>query len=172
MSEGILLAKVVRGTLLSVGDRVARLREALPQIEAALAGETDEVAIQATLACLLWETLPQTNWCGFYRNIGNRMLAVGPYQGGMGCLRIPFERGVCGACARTGITQLVPDVHAFPGHIACDGATRSELVLPVLVRGQVAAVLDLDSPHLDGFSTTEARILEDLLARCLGALTE
>lgn len=166
MSEGILLAKVARGTLLPEADRVTRLREALPQIQAALAGETDEVAIQATLACLLWETLPQTNWCGFYRRVADRMLAVGPYQGGMGCLRISFERGVCGACARTGTTQLVPDVQAFPGHIACDDATRSELVIPVTVRGRVTAVLDLDCPHLDGFSAAEARILEDLLATC------
>lgn len=166
MSEGILLAKVARGTLLPEADRVARLRAALPQIEAALAGETDAVAIQATLACLLWETLPQTNWCGFYRRVEDRLLAVGPYQGGMGCLRIPFERGVCGTCAREGLTQLVPDVQAFPGHIACDGATRSELVIPVTIRGVLAAVLDLDSPHLNGFSAAEAGILEGLLARC------
>ncbi len=166
MSEGILLAKVARGTLLPEADRVARLQEALPQIEAVLEGELDEVAIQATLACLLWETLPQVNWCGFYRRVADRMLAVGPYQGGMGCLRIPFEKGVCGACARAGLTQRVPDVHAFPGHIACDDATRSELVIPVKVRGRLIAVLDLDCPHLDGFSATEARILEDLMARC------
>lgn len=166
MSEGILLAKVDRGTLLQEGERVARLREALPQIEAVLAGETDHVAIQATLACLLWEALPQVNWCGFYRRVADHMLAVGPYQGGMGCLRIPFERGVCGACASTGLTQRVPDVQAFPGHIACDDATRSELVIPLLVRGQLLAVLDLDSSHLDGFSAAEAQILERLLARC------
>ncbi len=164
MSEGILLAKVARGTLLPEAARVARLQEALPQIRAAVAGETDEVALQATLACLLWETLAQANWCGFYRRVEASLLAVGPYQGGMGCLRIPFDRGVCGACARTGLTQLVADVHAFPGHIACDGATRSELVIPVRVGGRVVAVLDLDSPHLDGFSPAEARILEDLLA--------
>ena len=170
MSEGILLVKVARGTLLPETDRVARLREALPQIEAALAGETDEVAIQATLACLLWETLPQTNWCGFYRCIEDRLLAVGPYQGGMGCLRIPFERGVCGTCARTGLTQLVPDVQAFPGHIACDGATRSELVIPVTIRGVLVAVLDLDSPHLNGFSAAEAVLLEGLLARCFESI--
>ena len=168
MSEGILLAKVARGTLLPEADRVARLELALPQIRAAVAGETDEVALQATLACLLWETLPQTNWCGFYRRVEERLLAVGPYQGGMGCLRIPFDKGVCGACARTGATQRVPDVHAFPGHIACDGATRSELVIPVRVGGRVVAVLDLDSSHLDGFSPAEARILEDLLACTFG----
>jgi L-methionine (R)-S-oxide reductase len=166
MSEGILLAKVARGTLLPEGERVARLREALPQIEAVLEGEPDEVAIQATLACLLWETLPQANWCGFYRRVADRMLTVGPYQGGMGCLRIPFEKGVCGACARTGLTQLIPDVQAFPGHIACDDATRSELVIPVMVRGRLTAVLDLDCPQLDGFSATEARVLEELMARC------
>ena len=166
MSEGILLAKVARGTLLPEPDRVARLEEALPQIVAALAGETDQVAIQATLACLLWETLPQTNWCGFYRCVEDRLLAVGPYQGGLGCLRIPFSRGVCGACAREGRTQLVPDVQAFPGHIACDGDTRSELVVPVTVGGVLVAVLDLDSPHLDGFCAAEVRILEDLLAQC------
>ena len=165
MSEGILLPKVARGTLLPEAERVARLREALPQIEAAVAGETDAVAVEATLACLLWDTLSQANWCGFYRRVGDRMLAVGPYQGGMGCLRIPYERGVCGACARTGETQRVPDVHAFPGHIACDGATRSELVLPLRIAGVVVGVLDLDSPHLDGFSEAEARILEELLIR-------
>ncbi len=168
MSEGILLAKVARGTLLPEVDRVARLDLALPQIRAAVAGETDEVALQATLACLLWETLVQTNWCGFYRQVEPSLLAVGPYQGGMGCLRIPFDKGVCGACARTGATQLIPDVHAFPGHIACDGATRSELVIPVRVGGRVIAVLDLDCPHLDGFSPAEARILEDLLGGTFG----
>ena len=164
MSEGILLAKVARGILLSEQERVARLQEALPQILAALEGETDDVAIEATLACLLWETLPQANWCGFYRRVSDRMLAVGPYQGGMGCLRIPFERGVCGVCARTLATQLVPDVRVFPGHIACDDATRSELVIPITVDGHLLAVLDLDSPHLGGFSAAEARILEGLMA--------
>jgi GAF domain-containing protein len=83
----------------------------------------------------------------------------------MGCLRIAFERGVCGACARSGATQLVPDVHAFPGHIACDDATRSELVLPVRIAGQLRAVLDLDCPHPEGFSQAEANLLESLLAR-------
>lgn len=163
MSEGILLEPVARGTLLPEAARVARLESALPQILAALEGETDEVAIQATLACLLWETLPQANWCGFYRRVGERMLAVGPYQGGMGCLRIPFERGVCGACAREGASQLVPDVRTFPGHISCDDATRSELVIPITVAGRLLAVLDLDSPHLGGFSAAEARLLENLM---------
>ena len=168
MSEGILLAKVARGMLLPEADRLARLEAALPQIEAAVEGETDAVAVQATLACLLWETLTQSNWCGFYRRVGEAMLAVGPYQGGMGCLRIPFSRGVCGACARLEATQLVPDVQAFPGHIACDDATRSELVIPVVAGGRLRGVLDLDSPHAGGFSAGEARLLEDLLGRVFG----
>jgi L-methionine (R)-S-oxide reductase len=163
MSEGILLAKVARGTLLPESERVARLREALPQIRASIEGETDPIAVQATLACLLWETFVQSNWCGFYRRIEDRMLAVGPYQGGMGCLRIPFDRGVCGAAARSGQTQLVADVHAFPGHIACDDATRSELVIPVRGGGSLRGVLDLDSPHPMGYSAKEAEILEDFL---------
>jgi L-methionine (R)-S-oxide reductase len=169
MSEGILLPKVARGTQLPEPQRLARLQAALPQIEAVLEGETDEVAIQATLASLLWESLPQANWCGFYRRVEDRMLVVGPYQGGMGCLRIPFERGVCGACARTGLTQLVPDVRAFPGHIACDDDTRSELVIPVWVGGRLVAVMDLDSPHLAGFSVAEAGLLEALLAHCFAS---
>jgi GAF domain-containing protein len=159
MSEGISLPSVARGTLLPEAERVARLDAAIPQIRAALAGETDAVAIESTLACLLWETLTQANWCGFYRRVGASMLAVGPYQGTMGCLRIDFARGVCGACARTREVQLVPDVHAFPGHIACDDRTRSELVVPVVAGGELRAVLDLDSPHLAGFGPREAEIL-------------
>jgi L-methionine (R)-S-oxide reductase len=142
---------------------VSRLAEALPQIRAALSGESDAVALEATLACLLWETFAQANWCGFYRRVAPTMLAVGPYHGGMGCLRIDFARGVCGAAARTGEVQRVPDVYAFPGHIACDDRTRSELVIPVMSGGQVRAVLDLDSPHVDGFSQAEADLLLPLV---------
>lgn len=163
MSEGILLPPVPRGTLLPRSERIARLEAAVPQIRAALEGENDAVAIQATLACLLWETLVQTSWCGFYRRIGDRTLAVGPYQGTMGCLRIDFDRGVCGACARSGEVQLVPDVSRFPGHIACDDRTRSELVLPLVVGGELRAVLDLDSTHLDAFDRGEADLLLSLL---------
>ena len=163
MSEGIALSPLVRGTLLDPAARLARLEEALPQIRSAVEGETDAVALQATLACLLWETLVQTNWCGFYRRVEESVLAVGPYQGTMGCLRIDFHRGVCGACARTREVQLVPDVHAFPGHIACDDRTRSELVVPVVARGELRAVLDLDSPHLDAFSRPESDALLHLV---------
>jgi len=163
MSEGILLEPASRGTLLPEAERLSRLKSALPQIQAALEGETDPIAVQSTLACLLWETLVQCNWCGFYRVIAPELLAVGPYQGGMGCLRIPFERGVCGTAARTLATQRVPDVHAFPGHIACDGATRSELVIPVIAHGDLRGVLDLDSTHHNGFSQDETTILEAFL---------
>jgi GAF domain-containing protein len=170
MSEGIPLDPLPRGTLLPEAARLARLDEAASHILAAIEGETDPVAVQATLACLLWQTLAQCNWCGFYRRIDERLLAVGPYQGTMGCLRIAFERGVCGACARDERTMLVPDVRAFPGHIACDDATRSELVVPVFGGGRLRAVLDLDSPHLNGFSEGEARALERLVARAFGPL--
>jgi GAF domain-containing protein len=164
MSDGILLPPVARGTLLSPGERVERLALAEPQIRAALAGERDAVAIEATLACLLWETMPQTSWCGFYRRVDAKTLAVGPYQGTMGCLRIDFARGVCGACARTQQIQLVPDVSRIADHIACDDRTRSELVLPVVAGGELRAVLDLDSLHLDAFSQKEADLLMPLLA--------
>jgi L-methionine (R)-S-oxide reductase len=165
MREGISLAPVARGTLLSEAQRLARLDEALPQIEAVLEGETDAVALQSTLACLLWETLAHTNFCGFYRRVAPSTLAVGPYQGSMGCLRIDFARGVCGACARTATVQRIDDVHAFPGHIACDDRSRSELVLPVVARGELRAVLDLDSPRVAGFSAAEADRLLALLKR-------
>ena len=164
MSEGILLAPLDRGTLLPESERLARLEAALPQIGAAVAGESDAVAVMATLACLFWQTLVQTNWCGFYRRVGERELAVGPYQGNMGCLRIPFDKGVCGACARDEILQLVPDTQAFPGHIACDEATRSELVLPIFdSSGRLRGVFDLDCPNLNGFSQAEAERLQGFL---------
>lgn len=165
MSEGILLPEVARGTRLPEAERLSRLEEAIPQILACVEGETDDIALQATLACLLWETLVQCNWAGFYRRTGEAMLTVGPYQGTMGCLRITFDRGVCGAAARTRTTQLVPDVHAFPGHIACDSRSRSEVVVPLVRRGELLGVLDLDSPHVEGFSRAEADALEALMNR-------
>lgn len=164
MSEGLDLPVVARGTLLPESERIARFDRARPRICAALAGETDEVAVQATLACLLWETFPQASWCGFYRRTGERLLTVGPYQGTMGCLRIDFARGVCGAAARTREVQLVPDVSTFPGHIACDDRTQSELVVPVVVGDDLRAVLDLDSLSPAGFSRAEADRVVALLA--------
>ncbi len=170
MSEGIALPPVSRGVLLNEPIRVARLAEAAPQILSVLEGEIDLVSVQATLAALLWHTLPQASWVGFYRRIAPTMLAVGPYQGPMGCLRIDFSRGVCGAAARTGQSQLVPDVSAFAGHIACDDGTKSELVLPVFAHGQVIAVLDLDSHLPAAFSLAEQQALEALLQNVFGRI--
>jgi GAF domain-containing protein len=168
MSEGIDLEDVPRDRLMDVARRIDRLERALPQIRAAVEGETDAVALEATIACLLWEALAQTNWCGFYRRVGESMLAVGPYHGGMGCLRIDFKRGVCGAAARTRTTQRVPDVSVFPGHIACDDRTRSELVIPVVSKDTLRAVLDLDSPFLDAFGPDEAKLLEGFVSGVFG----
>jgi GAF domain-containing protein len=164
MSEGIDLPHVARGVLLPEPERLARLDAAIPQILAAVADETDAIVVQATLASLLWEALPQASWVGFYRRVGARRLSVGPYQGPMGCLHIAFDRGVCGACARTGEVQIVPDVAAFADHIACDDATRSELVLPVFGRGVVQAVLDFDSHLPAAFGAREASRVAALLA--------
>jgi GAF domain-containing protein len=111
------------------------------------------------------------DWTGFYRVTGPEMLKIGPYQGGHGCLVIPFSRGVCGAAARTGQVQLVPDVEAFPGHIACSSSTRSELVLPVFGRGgRLIGVLDIDSDRPDAFTGEDARGMAAILASVFGAL--
>jgi len=127
-------------------------------------GETDEIALMATLVCELHHADDRFDWTGFYRVTEPGMLKIGPYQGGHGCLVIPFDRGVCGAAARTGQVQLVPDVDAFPGHIACASSTRSELVLPVRnAAGQVIAVLDIDSDRPAAFDDTDATALAGIL---------
>lgn len=123
------------------------------------AGESDRVANMANAAALLWEFLPQVNWTGFYRVIAGE-LVLGPFAGRPACIRIALGQGVCGAAAATGQTQLVRDVHAFPGHIACDAASRSELVVPVLRDGAVVAVIDLDSPELARFDEEDAAGIE------------
>ena len=140
------------------------------RIAALTEGETDVVALMATLACELHHSDPRFDWTGFYRVAGPGMLKIGPYQGGHGCLTIPFDRGVCGAAARTGEVQIVPDVEAFPGHIACAASTRSEIVLPVRDRsGALIGVLDIDSDLPDAFDETDAEglaaILEATFAR-------
>ena len=119
--------------------------ELLKAADALTAGEPDGVANMANIAALVWQFVPDLNWAGFYRMIEGE-LVLGPFQGKSACIRIPLDKGVCGAAARTGTTQLVEDVHAFPGHIACDAASRSELVVPVKRDGSVIAVIDLDSP--------------------------
>jgi L-methionine (R)-S-oxide reductase len=134
-------------------------------IDALLEGEDDWVAAMATVACELHHAFEAYDWTGFYRAVPGELLVIGPYQGGHGCLRIPFARGVCGAAARTRETQLVPDVEAFPDHIACSSSTRSEIVVPVLAgSGRVLAVLDVDSNAPAAFDEVDRAALEDLCA--------
>lgn len=133
-------------------------------------GETDEIALMATLACEIHQALPYSHWTGFYRVTEPELLKIGPYQGGHGCLQISFDRGVCGKAAREAATQLVPDVHALPYHIACSSSTLSEIVLPVFDRhGQVRAVLDLDSNDMAAFCEADQKGLEALLTLLLPA---
>lgn len=127
-------------------------------------GETDHVALMATLVCELHHADARFDWTGFYRVTEPGLLKIGPYQGGHGCLVIPFDKGVCGAAARSGQTQLVADVDAFPGHIACASSTRSEIVLPVRDRtGALIAVLDIDSDQPDAFTQADADALDAIL---------
>ena len=128
-------------------------------------GETDEIAILSTVVCELHHAFEWYDWTGFYRCIADNELAVGPYQGGHGCLRIPFDRGICGAAARERRTQLVPDVRARPDHIACASATQSEIVVPLTApHGRLIAVLDVDSNTPAAFDTVDQRALETLCA--------
>jgi len=130
-------------------------------------GEDDVVALMATVACEVHHSDDRFDWTGFYRVTAPEMLKIGPYQGGHGCLQIPFSRGVCGAAARTREVQLVADVEAFEGHIACASSTRSELVLPVFdADGVVIAVFDIDSDQPDAFTRADA----DEMAKILGAV--
>jgi len=139
-------------------------RELVQSADALTSTETDSIANMANVAALLWEFLPDVNWTGFYRVVDGE-LVLGPFQGKAACIRIPFGRGVCGAAAQTGETQLVEDVHAFPGHIACDANSASELVVPVLRDGIVVAVIDLDSPTLNRFDAQDVAGVELLAQR-------
>ena len=136
-------------------------RELSQAAQAIVAGEPDSVANMANVAALIWQFVPHLNWAGFYRMVGGE-LVLGPFQGKAACIRIPLGKGVCGTCAASGETQLVPDVHAFPGHIACDAASRSELVVPIIRDGAVIAVIDLDSPEPGRFDAEDAAGLEAL----------
>lgn len=143
--------------------RSQRYAEACRHIEALIEGETDAVAILSTVVCELHAAHDHFHWTGFYRVTQPGVLKVGPYQGGHGCLTIPFDRGVCGAAATTRRTQLVPDVAAVPYHIACASSTRSEIVVPLLgPDGDVRAVLDVDSDWPDAFGSLDQRELESL----------
>ncbi|MFV1591547.1 GAF domain-containing protein [Phaeobacter sp. JH20_36] len=141
--------------------------ETLAKTIAALTeGETDEVALMATVTCEVHHSDDRFNWTGFYRVVAPQLLKIGPYQGGHGCLQIPFSRGVCGAAARSGEVQLVADVDAFPGHIACASSTRSELVLPVWNHdGALIGVFDIDSDQPDAFTQEDAEQLTLILKR-------
>jgi L-methionine (R)-S-oxide reductase len=137
-------------------ERRAGYAELLARLDALLDGETDDVARQATAACELAHAFEGFDWVGFYRVIAPSLLAIGPYQGGHGCLRIAFERGVCGLAAREERVVVVPDVAAFPDHIACSSTTKSEIVVPVFdAGGALVAVLDVDSDDPDAFSDVD-----------------
>ena len=134
-------------------------------------GEGDIVALMATVACEVHHADDRFDWTGFYRVTEPEMLKIGPYQGGHGCLVIPFSRGVCGAAARTGAIQIVPDVEAFPGHIACASSTRSEIVLPVFgADGRLIGVFDIDSDRPDAFTEVDGAALAAILASVFGRL--
>lgn len=136
--------------------------------DAITTGESDGIANMANVAALLWQYLPDLNWSGFYRmgaNIdGAPELILGPFQGKAACIRIPIGKGVCGAAAQTGLSQCVADVHAFPGHIACDADSRSELVVPIIRDGAVIAVIDLDSPKPNRFDEDDTAGVQALAA--------
>ncbi|EJN35915.1 GAF domain-containing protein [Pseudomonas sp. GM84] len=133
------------------------------QVQALFADERDFIANAAQFSAFLYNQVDDLNWAGFYLN-RNEELVLGPFQGQVACVRIPFSRGVCGAAAATRQTQRVEDVHAFPGHIACDSASNSELVIPLVKEGRLIGVLDLDSPKLGRFSEVDQVGLERLVA--------
>ena len=128
-------------------------------------GETDQITLMATIACEVYHADARFDWVGFYRVTAPETLKIGPYQGGHGCLVIPFSRGVCGAGARSRAPQLVADLNAFPDHIACSSSTLSELVLPVFdAEGALIAVFDIDSDQADAFTETDVQELTKILA--------
>ena len=154
---------------LAADDKPTLYRDLAAALDALVAGEPDAIANMANAAALIYESLPDLNWAGFYRAIDGE-LVLGPFQGRAACIRIPFGKGVCGAAAATRQVQRVDDVAAFPGHIACDAASASELVIPIVRDGELIAVLDLDSPRVARFDADdEAGCIElgEILARAL-----
>ena len=141
------------------------MQDVTQSIRALTHGETETIALMATVACEIHHAHPFADWTGFYRAVAADLLKIGPYQGGHGCLVIPFSRGVCGACARTGQVQNVPDVEAFSDHIACSSSTKSELVLPIWNKaGKFLGVLDIDSNTPAAFTKADEDWLVPLLA--------
>jgi GAF domain-containing protein len=146
-------------------------REALRELDAVLEGIDDPITAMSTCACILHQRLPAASWTGFYRVVAPRLLRVGPYQGPLGCLEIPFDRGVCGAAARERAPQVVADVHQFPGHIACDEGARSEIVIPIFhPNGDLVAVLDIDSHQPAAFDDIDRAGLERVAERLRASL--
>jgi L-methionine (R)-S-oxide reductase len=153
-----------KSEILSPAEKTAAYESAVRQLDSLLAGESHVILKMATINCVLREALPYYFWVGFYL-VDQGELVVGPYQGTLGCLHISFDRGVCGAAARTGSAQVVPDVEKFPGHIACDSNSRSEICLPVYDRaGRLIAVFDVDSTELNSFDAVD----EVFLSRIIG----
>ncbi|MDQ8756318.1 GAF domain-containing protein [Sphingosinicella sp. LHD-64] len=165
---------------IEAADKPSLYAELTEAADALTAGEPDAIANMANVAALLWEALPDLNWAGFYRNVGGdpstgsgQELVLGPFQGRPACIRIPFGKGVCGAAAATREPQCVADVHAFPGHIACDAASRSELVVPIVAEGgTLIGVLDLDSPLPGRFDAEDetgcVKLIQRIAARLGG----
>jgi GAF domain-containing protein len=154
---------------IGAADKITLYRDLHSALEGLIAGEPDPVANMANAAALIWETLPDLNWAGFYRNLGGE-LVLGPFQGRPACIRIPFGKGVCGTAAETLQAQRVDDVQTFPGHIACDAQSASELVVPIIRDGVLLSVLDLDSPRIRRFDQEDeagCKSLCDLLAKFL-----
>jgi len=152
-------------------DKPAAYRELAAQLSALLAGERDAVACAANTASLLYWSLPEVNWAGFYFvEPGSGDLVVGPFQGKPACVRIPLGKGVCGTAAASRRTLVVADVHEFPGHIACDAASNSEVVVPILAGERLLGVLDIDSPQRARFDAADGRGLEQLVAIYLAAI--
>jgi L-methionine (R)-S-oxide reductase len=134
----------------------------LPQIEAVISGADDLIANLANVAAILKQAF-NFHWVGFYRTTAPHLLTLGPFQGPLACVSIPFEKGVCGAAAREGKTQLVPDVEKFSGHIACSSLSKSEIVVPLVARGETQLVLDVDSDRLNDFDTADQKYLEAIV---------
>ncbi|PHG43079.1 GAF domain-containing protein [Bacillus wiedmannii] len=148
------------------GSREEQYETVIKQLDALLTGEPNVVANLSNASALLNQFLNRVNWVGFYVTDGNQ-LVLGPFQGMPACVRIPFGRGVCGVAAETKTTQLVADVHQFPGHIACDSASNSEIVVPIVKEGTVIGVLDIDSPEKNRFDEVDQRYLEKFVETLL-----
>jgi len=154
---------------IEAADKPTLYRDLAQALEALIGEETDAIANMANASGLIYETLPDVNWVGFYRNVGDE-LVLGPFQGRPACIRMTFDQGVCGAAARTRQVQRVEDVHAFAGHIACDSASNSEIVFPLIRDGEVLGVLDIDSPSHARFDEEDEaglRPIAEFLARVL-----